>query len=99
MNLKPIFQFFIAAGILLLIIGNLFKIMHWPYAGVMIIMAYAIIASIYPRIILMQKKKTKLDLLKVLGIFIWGGFGMAYLIYFPLYRISLAAFSRSGSIV
>lgn len=61
------------AGNLILIIGIIFKIMHWPFADALLILAPFIIISGYLIFFFKNTNKTWLDILKLCWIFIASG--------------------------
>lgn len=96
MKVLRLYKFLIGLGVFTLVIGGICKIMHWPFGDFFITMAYIIILLIYPRLVLLNKERTIYDIIKVVGIFLWGGFGLAFYFFYPEHKLVLAAISKLG---
>lgn len=68
----------------ILIIGSLFKIMHWPYANLIMVCAFSIIFIAYPLRFWKKSNKLLVDYIKLLGVCVWtirGVFSILHLNY------------------
>lgn len=99
MKLKTILQIVIAVGLALVLVGNLFRIMHWPYSAYMLLSGYILISLSYPKMLLHKENRTYIDILKGLGILIWGAFNLIYFVYFPENRTLFNALSKIGLLI
>lgn len=70
MNTK-ILTFPLRISIIVLIFGALFKVMHWPYAKVLMLIGSVVIGLLYAIRFVNKKTKTKLDNVKLAIILIW----------------------------
>ncbi|MCH2233376.1 MAG: hypothetical protein MK078_03900 [Crocinitomicaceae bacterium] len=73
--------------------------MHWPPAGILITLGYAAVLLSYPKLILLKEKRTKIDVAKVLAVFVWGICGLSGLIFYKEYRSVLIPLAGSGFLV
>ena len=80
-------------------IGFVFKIMHWPPAGILITLGYSAVLLSYPKLILLKEKRTKIDIAKVLAVFVWGICGLAGLFFYQEHRTILIPLAGSGFLV
>jgi uncharacterized membrane protein len=69
-----------ALSVALLIIGVLFKIMHWPLANMAMLGGYLGIALTYPKMLISNPKRTKDEIAQAIGLFIFGAFNAVYMI-------------------
>lgn len=99
MILKRIISVSIVIGIALFIMGNLFKIMHWPKSKPILISAYALILLVYPFLIYIKKKVSLLDIFMVIGVFVWCGFAIINYIYQLESRSIYFAISKVGFVL
>lgn len=65
------FKIPIRIAISILIIGSLFKIMHWPHANLIMVSAFSLIFIIYPLRFWKKNKKLLIDYIKLFGVCIW----------------------------
>ncbi|UKN03738.1 hypothetical protein K6119_09565 [Paracrocinitomix mangrovi] len=100
-NNQKLFLGFTKLGAILMAISYMFRIMHWPNAGIMMLSAYLLISIFLPASILRKKKKFTYDVLTGLGAILYGGFGIISilhkheLIYHSLERIGLVVLLSS----
>lgn len=99
MNQKSIYIFLIICGIILVVIGNMFRIMHWPNGPILLIVGYGTISLIYPRTILQNKHRSKFDIIKGIGILIWGGFNIVAILYNKEHSDIFRVLTTSGLIL
>lgn len=69
----------------ILIFGILFKIMHWPYANIIIVSAFSLIAVFYLIRFLYKEGKTSLDVIKLTLILSWSFNGITVILHLPNY--------------
>lgn len=70
MNTK-ILTFPLRIGLIILIFGALFKVMHWPYATQLMLIGGVTIGILYTIRFLYKKEKSKLDYVKLALILLW----------------------------
>lgn len=70
MNLK-ILTFPLRLALIILIFGALFKVMHWPYANILMLIGGVLIGILYTIRFFFKKEKSKLDYIKLAMILVW----------------------------
>lgn len=73
-------RFFFGTSIAVLFFGFLCKIMHWPFAGLLIISAISILIVLSAIKFWFKPDKQKVDYLKAILIFFWAVNGMIYMV-------------------
>ncbi|MCT4628724.1 hypothetical protein [Winogradskyella sp.] len=68
---KKILTFPLRIALIILIIGALFKIMHWPYANRLMLIGGVSISILYLIRFLYKKPKNKIDFVKLSLVFLW----------------------------
>lgn len=99
MKLKRSYSLLIGAAIFILLLSYAMKIMHWPGSMPLVLIGFTTIILVYPRLVLLNKNRTKTDVIKVLSIFIWGGFGIVYILLYPENKFLYSAISKTGLIM
>ncbi|MCB9223258.1 MAG: hypothetical protein R2780_09170 [Crocinitomicaceae bacterium] len=98
-HFSSLLNYLLIVAVAVIIIGALFKIMHWPGAGILLIIGYTLIITIYPREMIRKKDRTRLDIFKGLGVLIYGGATILKLFLFQDQRILLSAIGLTGLLV
>lgn len=68
---NKILTFPLRVSLIVLIFGALFKIMHWPYANILMLIGSSLIALLYSIRFIVKKNKECLDYIKVVMILLW----------------------------
>jgi len=86
---KKILTSFIKIEISILIIGVLFKIMHWPYASLLLLSSFGSIMILYVIRFLYKSPKVFLDFIKVSFVLSWAIHGILFICILP-YKLPFA---------
>lgn len=73
-------------SIAVLIVGVMFKIMHWPFGAWIIVFGFSLIAVLYPFRFMNKKSKVLLDYARLLFVICWAVYGIFAALHLP-YKI------------
>ena len=95
MTKQVIFSRLTILSVIIIAVGTLFLIMHWPGARYILLVGYASLFLSYPRYILLNRSKGIINILKIIGVSLWAGFKILILLY-PENKGMFKAFSTVG---
>jgi hypothetical protein len=95
---KKILKVPLRLSISILIIGMLFKIMHWPYGAEIVACAFGAIIIVYPFRFWNKKPKFVIDYVKLILLISWALNGIFTILHLP-YKIYLSAVASISLIV
>jgi len=72
--------------IVILVVGMLFKIQHWPYANLILVIAFSTLALSYPFRFIKKQEKKFLDYTKLILVVFWSISGIFIILHLP-YKI------------
>ncbi len=97
-KISLISSYLLSVSIAILIIGVLFKIMHWPFSGIMILASLISILILNLIRFILNKEKTVLSYLKLIFILSWI-FNSTTIFYIPWYEQPLYKMLAWGSLI
>ena len=71
---------FLSISVAAIIIGALFKIMHWPFANAAMLIGYIGVALTFPKMTLSNPKRKTDDIVQALAIFVFGASKALYIL-------------------
>ena len=83
-----LFKTLLSISVAAIIIGALFKIMHWPFANAALLIGFIGVALTYPKMTLSNPKRTIDDTIQALSIFVFGA-GKALYIFLNMNKTSV----------
>ncbi len=75
-----LFKTLLSISVAAIIIGALFKIMHWPFANAALLLGYIGVSLTYPKMALSKQNRTADDIVQALAIFIFGASKALYIL-------------------
>lgn len=82
MNRKTIFYWLVVLSVIIILVGSLFKVMHWPYSRMVLLIGYCFLFIIYPKYYLTTKINNRFNFLSVIGVLVWAGFKIVNMVCF-----------------